>query len=304
MTTWNIFLLEDDDVDKLQVQVSFRHAGVAVNLVHAKTLHDARTLLEESEIKWDCALLDRTVPGGSGLDLLCHPKLQGVPCIMLTGNQDETVALQAMTRGLEDYIIKSEITRQSLIRAIRFAIERNAIKNQLAEANRRLEDLVRIDPLTGVLNRRGLEDLLQRLMVRNSNFDENHGVILIDIDNFKSINDTYGYDAGDEALRYVVNKLRLCSRPLDHVGRIGGDEFVMLVQNVEMEQCASIAERIRLAFEESLINVAGAELTITVSIGVSALNNASSVDELLKSTQLALHRSKKQGKNAVCLMQS
>jgi diguanylate cyclase (GGDEF)-like protein len=301
VTIWNIFLLEDDETDRMLVQVSLKHAGVSVNLIHAKTIDDAKSLLHTLELPLDCALLDRTVPGGSGLDLLTHPKLQGIPCLMLTGYEDESVALQALAKGLEDYIMKSDINRQSLVRAIRFAIERNAIKRALSEANRRLEDMVRVDPLTGVLNRRGLEELLQRLMQRNNILDESHGVILIDIDNFKAINDNYGYDSGDEALRYVANKLRLCSRPLDQVARIGGDEFVMLVLNVEVDQCTSIAERVRIAFEESLVNVGAAELTITVSIGVSALNNASSVDELFKSTQAALHRSKKQGKNTVCL---
>jgi len=298
---WNIFLLEDDEADKLLVQVTLKHSGVPFNLIHTKTMAEARAVLDSSEINFDCALLDRAVPGGCGLDLISHNKLQAVPCIMLTGNQDETVALQALQRGLEDYIMKGEINRQTLVRAIRYAIERNSIKCALSDAKKKLEELVRTDPLTGLLNRRGLEELLQRLMQRNSNFEENHGVILIDIDDFKSINDNFGYDAGDEALRFVANKLRLCSRPLDHVARIGGDEFVMLLTNVEMEQCSAISERIRTTFEETLLNVNGNELNITVSIGVSALNNASTVDELFKATQSALHRSKKQGKNTVCV---
>jgi diguanylate cyclase (GGDEF)-like protein len=298
---WNIFLLEDDEADKLLVQVTLKHSGVPFTLTHAKTMDEARSILDSSGALFDCALLDRSVPGGCGLDLVSHNKLQSVPCIMLTGNQDETVALQALQRGLEDYIMKGDITRHTLVRAIRYAMERNSIKCALSEAKKKLEELVKTDHLTGLLNRRGLEELLQRLLQRNSNFEENHGVILIDIDNFKAINDTLGYDAGDEALRFVATKLRLCSRPLDHVARIGGDEFIILLTNVEMEQCAAISERIRTTFEETLLNIRGSELNVTVSMGVSALNNASTVEELFKATQAALHCSKKQGKNAVCM---
>jgi diguanylate cyclase (GGDEF)-like protein len=303
--TWNIFLLEDDDADKMLVQVSLRHSGIPVNLVHARTLSEAKSLLDSPGFPtMDCALLDRTVPGGSGLDLLNHQKLAGVPCIMLTGYEDEKVAIQALQMGLEDYLIKNEINRHVLVKAIRYAIERNGIKKALAEANKKLEELVRMDPLTGVMNRRGLEELMSRLLARNGIAEQKHGVILVDLDNFKGINDNYGYDAGDAALKFVASKLRLVSRPLDIVARIGGDEFLILVQDVELDQCVTIAERIRGTLEETLLNIGSHEITVTASIGVAPLNGARSVDDLLKVTQNSLHQSKKLGKNTVCVRQA
>lgn len=293
----NILLLEDDEADKLLVQIALSRSGIQASLVHAKTLEEATKILTGSTTKWDCALLDGRVPDGNGLDLLTNSNLQGVPCIMLTGMADESFALQALQKGLEDYILKDTLNQQTLVRSIRYAIERNNIKQQLLLAQKKLEELVKMDPLTGVLNRRGLAELVTRLMNRG----ETHGIILVDLDNFKGINDNYGYDAGDCALKLVANKLRIISRPLDHVARVGGDEFIILVQNVDVKQCEVIAERIKLAIEESLMTVSGQDINVTASMGVSTLDHAETVEDLLKATQNALHKSKKGGRNAVSI---
>jgi diguanylate cyclase (GGDEF)-like protein len=297
MKTWNIFLLEDDSVDKLLITDCL--STIQVNLIHANSVSSAKELLDNLTIKLDCCLLDRNIPGGTGLDIIQHPALHTVPCIMLTGYQDNELAVHAIQIGLEDYISKSDLNSALLIRAIRYAIERNHIKISLAESNRLLEELIVQDPLTGVINRRGLEELLQRLLQRNKNFDENHGIILIDLDNFKSINDNYGYDAGDKALVLVANILKLSARPLDYVVRVGGDEFLILVINVELEQCLAIAERIKDSLAQTPVILKDNELHITASIGVSSLNACKTVEELLQSTQDALHKSKNLGKNRV-----
>jgi diguanylate cyclase (GGDEF)-like protein len=293
--SWNILLLEDDEADKMLVKVALGRSGISYNLVHAKTIKEASNILNSSPLKWDCALLDGHVPDGNGLELLTNLNLQSVPCVMLTGLADESFALQALQKGLEDYIVKDTLNPQTLIKAIKYAIERNAVKQQLINAQKKLEEMVRIDPLTGVLNRRGLTELLERLMGRG----ETHGIVLIDIDDFKVINDSYGYDVGDQAIKLVATKLRGISRPLDHVARVGGDEFILLIQDVDIEKCKQIADRVRETIAEARLKNKNQEIGFTVSIGIATLDNAQTVEALLKSTQGALHKSKRGGKNAV-----
>lgn len=292
----NILLLEDDDADKLLVQVALSRSGLKVNLIHVKTIAEGYNYLKNNEISLDCALLDCKLPDGNGIDFRNIDKLKEIPCIILTGYADEDLALLALQRGFEDYILKDTLNQQTLSKAIRYAIERNNIKQQLLATQKKLEDLVRIDPLTGALNRRGLTEILNRLKGR----ENTHGIILVDLDKFKHINDTYGYDAGDAALKLVTNKLTLTARPLDQVARIGGDEFIVLVQNVDLPKCLVIAERIRIAIEGIVLKIEEKLIPITASIGVATLDTAETVEDLLKVTQKALHKSKQGGRNVVC----
>lgn len=295
-TAWTILLLEDDQVDASLIERVFKKTKITTHLHHAKTLAEAKELLKQG-ITWDCCLLDRLVPDGCGLDLRLEEELVEVPCIVLTGISDEALAIDALQSGLADYIVKNNMTPDTLIRAIRYSIERNKIKLELSKAKVQLERLVKLDPLTGALNRRGLEDILSRLQGRESK----HGIILIDIDNFKHINDSHGYTNGDDALTYIANTLRTVSRPLDHVCRIGGDEFVLLVLDTEEAECAIIAERVRETLAATpLLTKDGGSIVITASIGYTALRDVDSIAKILQNTQKAVKEGKRQGKNRVC----
>ncbi len=299
MNNYCIFLLEDDESDKLLVEVSFKRSGANVRLTHARTFREAESILGSlpEGTTFDCALFDYLVPGGKVMDLLVHPRLVGVPSIMLTGIKDEDVAIKALQAGFQDYLIKDEVNQSSLLRSVRYAIERNDIKRRLAEANRKLERLIKVDALTGIMNRRGLEEELRSL-----DYDgKSHIVILLDVDDFKNINDHYGYSAGDEALKTVARKLQTLARNQDDAARIGGDEFMLLLRNQSREQGMVIAERIRSGLEETLLDVDGEELNITVSIGVAQVTEGADVNTLLKLTQKALRGSKVSGKNSIRL---
>jgi diguanylate cyclase (GGDEF)-like protein len=288
----NIFLLEDDDADSLLISLTLKKSGVDFKLTTAKTLEQAKETI--NTCTFDCAILDNTLPDGKGLTLL--DSLQDTPCIMLTGLADEAYAIKAIQQGLEDYISKDSITPKNLIKSITYAIERNTIKKQLVATQKKLDDLSKADPLTGLLNRRGLDEVLNRLATR----DTSHGIILIDIDNFKTINDNFGYNAGDTAIKYIADKLSKEVRPFDIVSRVGGDEFIILVQNVDITACKLVAERIRSAIAFEQVTSGDNKFSITVSIGVSTVNQVSkNIELLLKLTQNALKQSKSKGKNAV-----
>jgi diguanylate cyclase (GGDEF)-like protein len=161
----------------------------------------------------------------------------------------------------------------------------------------RLQTLAITDGLTGLLNRRAFEEALQRELAWSQRHGNATGVVLIDLDYFKSINDTYGHAAGDEVLRRVSAVLPVGLRGSDAVARFGGEEFILMLRNANLLQTNMIAERIRQQVEV-LRNLPGPS-KITVSIGVAVSSAADTVESLLKKTDDALYRSKRAGRNTV-----
>lgn len=171
---------------------------------------------------------------------------------------------------------------------------------ELLEANAELERLVLSDPLTGALNRRGLQKELDGQLESLRNRHESALVILIDLDNFKEINDSLGHAVGDIALKEVARRLKACVRAFDHLSRLGGDEFMVLMPKVPTSEVPRIAERLRLAINSTAILVSSGTLSLTASLAAMMLTSEStSIDELLTRTHQVLYRSKQLGGNHV-----
>jgi len=183
---------------------------------------------------------------------------------------------------------------------MRHQIEQLEVANtQLKEANAILEKLACLDPLTEILNRRGFQEVLSR----ESQYAQREGcsfiVLLIDIDNFKKINDELGYDAGDFILKEVTSRLRGKLRSTDYVARIGGDEFMVLLPNTWRMEGMDVSQKIRLAVSEPIPWRTGV-LSVTVSIGLASIKDPiRSINELLARTHISLVMSKGMGKNQV-----
>lgn len=173
---------------------------------------------------------------------------------------------------------------------------------ELEQSSTRLEQLVKTDPLTGLLNRRGLESVLIReLSLARRTGDEVIGIV-IDLDNFKGINDTHGHAAGDLVLKTVSNVLQDAVRASDWVGRVGGDEFMVFLPSTSLEQGAQIAERIRSSVANSLIQKNGQLIKATTSLGVAMLPyDAETLEHVLELTKSGLKSSKRRGKNTVSI---
>jgi len=172
---------------------------------------------------------------------------------------------------------------------------------QLQIANARLERLVVLDPLTELLNRRGLQQILSREIRWNRRYDSHLVVLLVDLDNFKRINDTLGHAVGDGVLKAVAHKLQASVRTTDYVARIGGDEFMILLPHTHFAEGMQVAEHVRRAISGApMVLSSGVTVKVTASFGVEAIPQAmTSIDELLAKTHLALHRSKQAGKDRV-----
>lgn len=168
------------------------------------------------------------------------------------------------------------------------------------KAQHDLEELSCCDPLTGVLNRRGLTNSLEREVDRRRRSGSKMQALLLDLDDFKKINDIYGLSVGDEVLQSVSQILRTTVRASDHVARIGGDEFLVILPNTNREEARPVADKIHQAISESMITKKFPYLRIGASLGmVSAARDDEMVEDLLVRTERVLHSAKRYGKGQV-----
>lgn len=182
--------------------------------------------------------------------------------------------------------------------ASRVQLNTRDLENQVAHRTEELHRLARIDALTGLKNRRGLDEVLDAEIQRARRDDQPFGLIWLDIDHFKAINDQSGHQAGDEILCRVALWLKATVRPYDHPGRWGGDEFVVLLSPCDSMILEQISERIRLAVEQESLRTG---TPITVSVGGYLCMPGDSSDTILRHADHALYRAKEQGRNLVCI---
>ncbi len=268
---------------------------------HVATLEEALRYLEKGDV--DVILADLSVSDSKGLSTFDKLNSQApeIPIVVLTGTYDESFALQSLRKGAEEYLMKGQVDPKVLSRVLRYAIERHQIKGELTLANTRLENLTLLDPLTELLNRRGLQEALSREIHRGKREGSSIIVLLADLDNFKQINDSLGHAVGDVVLKEIATKLKATLRVTDYLARIGGDEFMMILPQTRLAEGMRAAERVRLAISQSLISLSsGKRIVVTGSVGVAVVSQSTpSIDELLAKTHLALRQSKEEGKNKV-----
>lgn len=250
-------------------------------------------LLELEERRFDTILCELTLPDSQGLDpvLRLQNAAGSVPLIVLSTPQEEAMALQAVEAGAQDYLLKSELTRSSLSRSVRYAKERKQAESRLAE-------LVHIDPLTRLANRTLFQQRLTYLLSRARRTGECLGVLFIDLDGFQPVNDALGHGAGDDLLIEVAQRLLALVREHDTVARLGGDEFAAILDNLsspdEAKQVAMrILERLR-----SPARLGSAEVCLTASIGIATYPEVGEgAENLLRAADSAMVRAKKRGRN-------
>lgn len=173
------------------------------------------------------------------------------------------------------------------------------------ELRERLEDRAMHDGLTKLLNRQTLMENLEKECRRSQRYGQSICVVMFDIDHFKRINDRYGHQAGDEALRFVADKLRESVREMDLAGRCGGEEFISILVNTDIEGGKNWAERFRRQLEEATIHHKGKDIKLTASFGVAAASGAAAVvDQMIGRADDALYKAKAGGRNVVVVDQS
>lgn len=167
------------------------------------------------------------------------------------------------------------------------------------ERIKRLENIARVDSLTNLPNRRHLDMLINSGIERTKRYNWQFGIIFMDIDNFKGVNDSYGHDAGDRTLKMVANNILNNSRAGDIGGRWGGEEFVIICDNIEISSLKDLAERYRLVIERSRIPMTPEDIKVTVSLGCAVVETGDTAESLLLRVDSLMYDSKRAGKNRV-----
>ena len=272
-------------------------------MIYAGTCAAAEELLSLRE-RPDLILLEHSLPDGDScriLSFLTRRDLD-IPVIVITGHGDETVAARAMKLGAVDYLPKAEVCGERLLGSIRSALEQRRVKRDLRKAMSMIADMANRDSLTGLYNRRYFLDALQREVAREERYKSGLSLCMIDIDFFKSINDTYGHAAGDRVLQELANLMRETMRETDIVCRCGGEEFFVIFPNTREDRAHAICERFGRIVHMHVFSPEQLSIRTTVSIGLTGFRNedGASTTRLVERTDKELYRAKTEGRNRVC----
>lgn len=258
-----------------------------------------------NEQRHDIFLFDYRLGAHSGMELLhaCRNQCQHIPTILLTGQKNRELDMEAMQAGASDFLYKGEINSDLLERSIRYALKQGRAEKEIAR-------LAFYDSLTGLPNRTLFKDRLEQALLKGARRGALTGLLFLDIDNFKQINDTLGHYAGDLLLKQVGDRLLSTVRKSDSmiryindpeaylVSRLGGDEFTFLLTDLSRPEDASrIAERALEKLSEPL-SLEGHEVYLSASIGIAiAPNDGANANTLLKNADTAMYQAKDCGKN-------
>lgn len=288
-----VLMVEDDDGDARMLErtlANSRHIQFVVSRV--TNIDDARRELEEDT--YDVVLLDYVLKDKTGFDLLDkldRTDLFAPPIIMVTRCDNRMIDLRAQEFGLDDFLVKDEITDSLLERSIRYALDRRHHAQQLRW-------LAFYDQLTELPNRASFYEEMAERLEESAGRDVSFPVMMLDLDHFKAVNETFGHTVGDELLQMVASRLKTAMGDGDFVSRLGGDEFaVVLQQGLSWEEIEAKIDDILESLHE-VFPLSSEEIRTSVSLGVSLYpEHGTTKGELLKCADLALGMAKEAGRN-------
>ena len=256
-------LIAEDDPDYRQI-LSRRASRMGLDVHQAANGQEAIDAVNERE--FDALVLDLYMPEHTGLEVIdaarkIDPDIQA---LILTGSASVETAVEALRAGVYDYLTKPLESMTSFELALSRALERRYLVKENKHLFEEIQRLAVTDALTGLYNRHKMQDSLNTEVERAKRYNRPLSIIMMDMDKLKSINDTFGHAAGDEALKLVAKSIQRSIRKVDLGTRFGGDEFVVLLPEADCEEAASVAKRIR----EAISNIEFDSGKLSASMGV------------------------------------
>lgn len=287
-----VLLVEDNPTDARVVREQLANAGAnRFQLHHVDRLSVAlRELRSET---FDVVLMDLSVSHVYGLETVHRLEATApkVAIIVLSEHDDEAFALQAVQVGAQDYLVKGQSDGALMARAIRYAIERKREKVRLSK-------LAWYDTLTGLANRMLFREILGKALARAQRNGLQVGLLFLDLDNFKGINDTLGHHVGDLLLKTVAERLSQRVREGDTIARLGGDEFTVILEGISRPEDVDMVARSINKAMSSPFSLEGREFHVTTSIGIAMYpGGGTEADVLIKNADTAMYHAKEQGRN-------
>jgi len=299
------YLVIDDDAGDIEILRRFLEMSSDGNAELEAFTDPEIALLELGSKNYDLIFVDYLLGGTTGLEVFEAIRAKGCenPVILITGQGSEQIAVEAMKAGVADYVVKGQLNTNTLQRVVVNALAKHELERKVREKQLELENLARTDELTGLSNRRHIMEYFYDQVAMAARYGVPLSLIVIDIDNFKKINDTYGHLAGDYALIEIAKILQKLLRKSDRAGRYGGDEFCVVLPHTAMAEGKIAAERIRRKIDMHVFaGPDGEAIHITCSIGVAQLPaNGRNPEELFACADLALYEAKNNERNTVVL---
>jgi diguanylate cyclase len=293
-----LLLVEDDQVDLMATKRLLKKSKSEFEITEVDSGKDAIKAMQVDE--FDLVLMDYKLPDMNGLEILKQLQINGLgqtAIIFLSGVENEALAVECLESGAQDFILKSEMNSSHLHKAITHSKLRHENEQKLDTNRRAMQDLTELDQLTGLLNRYAFEVRIDQTKAIRSRQQIEVSLMLLDLDNFKWINDTHGHLLGDQVLIEVAKRLTKVCREEDFLCRLGGDEFSIALMYNDKEQSFFVAERIFEALKKPIV-LQGTEINLACSIGIADFTDShDELNDVLKKADLAMYRAKSDGKN-------
>ncbi len=294
-----ILLVDDDPVNRELVEARLCFEGYRV-VVASNGSEALRLALEDPP---DLILMDVMMPGLSGYDVCRSLKENGttedIPIIFISAKTTVTDRVAGLQMGANDFISKP-FDAKELIARVEVALRTKHEQDRLRAEAGRLQAMTLTDPLTGLYNRRMLDERLEEEIARSRRYGTPLSCLMLDIDDFKKINDRHGHPVGDCVLKLIAEVLRGCSRAIDVVARYGGEEFAVLLPETNLQGATLAAERMRARLMHDINSGCLPGITsVTMSAGVARLSENDDGASLLAKADAALYQAKAQGKDRV-----
>ena len=298
-----VLIVEDDQISRKLLSKTLSNLGYRV--LEAANGRQAWELLEQGKLQF--VITDWLMPVMDGLELtrtIRKADLQNyVYIVILTSQEGIDNVIDGLDAGADDYLVKPFNPRELSAR-LKIGERILDLEQKLRGAHEKMRDLAMHDELTGLWNRRAFYSHALSELERTSRQESSICIILLDIDNFKSVNDKYGHLVGDQALKMVADRLKEEVRQYDRVGRWGGEEFIVVLPATTLEEGTSIAERLRMSVALAELPIKNnAALQVQISLGVSCFegNQSIDLDTLVDRADEMLYQAKENGRNQVCI---
>jgi two-component system, cell cycle response regulator len=297
-----VLIADDSPLSRVVLRKTLIRWGYEV--IEAENGDQAWAILSAPDAPY-LAILDWVMPGLTGPEV-CRRLRESrrepyTYILLLTSKTSKEETVEGMEAGADDYVVKPfhEHELKVRLRAGRRILE---LQSDLVNAREELRERANKDLLTLLPNRQAIEAELVREVSRCHRSDESVGIVLLDLDLFKDINDKYGHFAGDAVLRETAHRLRANMRDYDQVGRYGGEEFLVVLPGCDLPLACQQAERLRRVLCEKTMNVEGVEMTVSASFGVTVSDGTNRHDLFVRVADEALYRAKAQGRNCIAAL--
>ena len=294
----NILVVDDDFVQSKQIVNKLS----TLDFVKVQALQNpAETIEKVSSDDFDLVIISTQLEGVDGLRLCSqmrsHESTRHIPILILVDDSDKNLLIKGLDMGVSDYII-TPIEGNELIARVKTQIKRKRYQDALKSNYTKNVNMAMTDALTGVYNRRYFDAHSKNLVDQAHNLGKPLLFIMVDIDHFKKVNDTYGHQAGDVVIKDIAKILNEQVRLTDMVARFGGEEFVVIMPNTSQSDGEAVAERLRLKVENYSFKISETEsINKTMSLGVAMLMPGEDKDKLLARADKALYEAKESGRN-------